>query len=125
MWTHEKLYQNRIENIKKRLKKNDPLFYDQLVDQAISQNPYTLDYYKAAQEQKRKLRASVSIKPESTGHLWINPSGAWLSEYDWPAIRDALSKMALKHATPYQTWNRISEMFGFGREDLSQEMEAV
>lgn len=123
MWSPEKLYQNRIENIKKRLKKNDPLFYDQLVDKAISQNPYTLDYYKTRQEQKRKLRTAASIKPESTGYLWINPEGTWLAEYDWLAIREALSKMVSKDENIYQTWDRIAEQFGLVGQKLT--MEAV
>ena len=83
MRTPESLYKNRCKRIEARLQKTDPLFYDQMIDKALFDNPYTLEWYQKIQREKASMNETVAASKTEIGTLWINPEAEWMQNYDW------------------------------------------
>lgn len=86
MWSPEVSYQRRQERITKKLQASDPLFFGQLINDLLKNDPFDLDFYRKRQQEKIEMEISVSATPDKIGNLWINPDASWVMDHDWNAV---------------------------------------
>jgi hypothetical protein len=91
----EKPFKARQRRLLKKLKEQEPLFYEMRKREVLDNDRMTIDYFRQSYQQRCALVRSLAVPDDKVGRAWVNPEAEWLKSFDWAAINAALRSMII------------------------------
>jgi len=89
----ERLFDRRVENIKKRVMGKDPLFFDEIFKRELNNNKFTLEFYRQRHIKKSQMIRKIACHDKMVGKLWISPEAEALKRFNWIQMAEQLKNL--------------------------------